>query len=416
MTDFRYLSTEETLDLDWTDPWYSKFRNRNLRRQFESPLNVFLYVEPFEVRKEIVVRPVDLQRWIDLGIDPKGTIPIADQAELKRKVVEFLQDKHPVTVDGQPVAGEIDRIHFIRRTLRKTGVVYPDEELASVSATLGIIFVYPIETLPQEVTLTWDSFDQKITSIPATATDEAGGLPSTLTAEDPVLVWKNYLTNPTIPAMRSVPPPPPQAQLQLPVVSLVCVVLAVLFSMSLFSSKPTGWKHVIVPLALLAIAFFSLPHARVTVARPFFNPPQLADEQANQIMDSLLHNLYHAFDRRQESLVYDGLANSLSGDLLKDVYLQTQKQIQMADQGGAQVKIDDVQILDNQIRQRNHDRFSCQCQWTASGTVGHWGHLHRRKLGYTAEFEIQPVDDVWKITSMQVTDEMQPEVAAGGQL
>ena len=31
----------------------------------DAPLSVFLYVEPFEVRKEIVVRPRDLQQWID---------------------------------------------------------------------------------------------------------------------------------------------------------------------------------------------------------------------------------------------------------------------------------------------------------------------------------------------------------------
>ena len=32
--DFRYLGVEEILDLDWQDPWYSRFRNRNLRRQY----------------------------------------------------------------------------------------------------------------------------------------------------------------------------------------------------------------------------------------------------------------------------------------------------------------------------------------------------------------------------------------------
>jgi hypothetical protein len=52
VNDFRYFGTEEILDLDWKDPWYSKFRNRNLRRQYDSPVNAFLYVEPYEVRAE----------------------------------------------------------------------------------------------------------------------------------------------------------------------------------------------------------------------------------------------------------------------------------------------------------------------------------------------------------------------------
>ena len=61
VNDFRYLSGEVTLDLDWSDPWYSRFRHPNLRRQFDAPLSAYLYVEPYEVRKEIIVRPKDLQ-------------------------------------------------------------------------------------------------------------------------------------------------------------------------------------------------------------------------------------------------------------------------------------------------------------------------------------------------------------------
>ena len=68
VNDFRYLASTFTVDLDWSDPWYSRFRTRNLIRQFDAPLSVFLYVDAFEVRKEIVIRPKDLQQWVDLGL------------------------------------------------------------------------------------------------------------------------------------------------------------------------------------------------------------------------------------------------------------------------------------------------------------------------------------------------------------
>ena len=57
VNDFRYLPEEVTLELDWEDPWYSGFRNRNFTRQFNAPLSAYLYVEPYEVRKEVIVRP-----------------------------------------------------------------------------------------------------------------------------------------------------------------------------------------------------------------------------------------------------------------------------------------------------------------------------------------------------------------------
>jgi hypothetical protein len=180
-------------------PWYSRFRHRNLRRQYDAPLSVFLYVESFEIRKEIVVRPKDLQQWIDLGLVGKDTISIGSQETLKQQVADFLSQRGPVTVDGQPVQGTLDRIHFVRRSLRTTGVVDPPEDLDVNTATLGVIFVYPIDGLGQEASLTWDLFGPKIRNVPAAATDEAGGMPCILSLDDPELRRQNFLTNPTAP-------------------------------------------------------------------------------------------------------------------------------------------------------------------------------------------------------------------------
>ena len=57
--------------------------------------------------------PVDLQRWIDLGVQPDTQIPVSSQAILKERVAEFLSDQVAVTIDGQRATGVLDRIHFI---------------------------------------------------------------------------------------------------------------------------------------------------------------------------------------------------------------------------------------------------------------------------------------------------------------
>jgi hypothetical protein len=414
VTEFRYLSAEETLDLDWQDCWYSRFRNPNLRRQFDSPISVFLYIEPFEVRKEIVIRPVDLQKWIDLDIDLNSTITVADQPALKRQVAEFLKDKQPLNVDGRQVTGELDRIHFIRRTLRKTGVIYPDEDLPAVSATLGVIFVYPIESLPKQVSLTWDLFDEKIKQVPASATDEAGGFPWTLTPTDPALTWDNFLTNPTIPAMRAVPAPQPRSEYSLPLITILFIVAALwaIVSFAAVEGRQRRTSRLIVAGIALALGLLSLSVARINVSNPFEPFVQVTNRQADEMVESLLHNMYHAFDRRQEGLVYDQLAVSLDGSLLRDVYLRTRQQICLTELGGAQVKIDQVNVLANKLVSSDAGGFDCRCSWTVGGTVGHWGHLHRRQLGYEADFRIEHVGDAWKITALQIVDQTQPEVSS----
>jgi hypothetical protein len=54
--DYRYLPESAKLNLDWNDPWYSRFERKDLKRWQESGLMIYLYVEPYEVRNEILVR------------------------------------------------------------------------------------------------------------------------------------------------------------------------------------------------------------------------------------------------------------------------------------------------------------------------------------------------------------------------
>jgi hypothetical protein len=416
VNDFRYLGTESTVDLDWDDPWYSRFRHRNLRRQYDAPLCVFLYIESFEVRKEIIIRPKDLQQWIDLGLKGKETIPVAAQEALKQQVAEFLAERGPVTVDDQPVQGVLDRIHFVRRSLRTTGVVDPPEELDVNTATLGVIFVYAIDGLPQEASLTWDLFGPRIQKVPSAATDEAGGMPFTLSPEDPELRWQNFLTNPTMPVMIAIMPPE-APRISVPVISGLCFGLVLLL-------LPVGFHRarkekrfprgvVLVGGAAFVLGALSWPYARASLPSPLAQGPVLESEQANEVLHALLYNVYRAFEHRDESLVYDRLAQSISGDLLTDVYLQVRRSMELENQGGARVKVDDVTLLEA-ARERELERpgFAYRCRWTAAGSVGHWGHIHRRTNQYDAVITIEPVEEVWKITAIDLREEQRIDPGA----
>ena len=46
ITDFRFLGQSAKLNLNWQDPWYTKFENKNLTRHHKYPLMLYLYVEP----------------------------------------------------------------------------------------------------------------------------------------------------------------------------------------------------------------------------------------------------------------------------------------------------------------------------------------------------------------------------------
>ena len=410
VNDFRYLSSKVTLNLDWSDPWYSQFEHPNYRRQFDAPMSAFLYIEPFEVRKEIIVRPRDLEAWIDLGIGEKQVISIAEQKKIKEKVALFLKDKNPVLIDGKEVQGRLDRIHFIKRTLRKTGIVSPAEDLNSYSATLGVIYVYPTDKLPEKASMTWQLFNEKVPSIVSTATDQAGSLPSVLTQVDPTLSWQNFLTNPHIPQMLAVSTIAKPELLQIPILACACTLLFICFTCySIYRFKRNlNTNRVVTTLSILIliVGVCSIPYFHITITSPFATQEEISNQQAVGVVATLLNNTYRAFDRRDENLVYDRLEKSISGELLSEVYLQTRRSIELENQGGARVSITDIKIQSNEVQLLSDEvGFTANCKWIVSGSVGHWGHLHQRTNLYHAKFKIIPVDQVWKISEMDLLEE-----------
>lgn len=82
VNDLRYLSQLSTLNLNWDDPWYSKYDNINLRRHHQSSLMSFLYVDPYEVRHEVLVRVKDLEEWLNLEYELDDTIEVEEQDAL----------------------------------------------------------------------------------------------------------------------------------------------------------------------------------------------------------------------------------------------------------------------------------------------------------------------------------------------
>ena len=400
VNDFRYLSQSQVLDLDWNDPWYSSFRTRNLRRTYFSPMSGFIYVEPYEVRKEIVARPKDLQSWIDLGLSGRQTIPVDIQDELKRTAAEFLREHHVVIIDGEAIAPELARINFLDRSLRTSRVIDPPIELDINSAMLGAIFVYPVvEPLPQRVTMTWDLFNDKIQLIPAASVDQAGALPVYLEPDYAVLEWQNFLKNPVLPTLEViVAPPSTVARVMLYLRWLLLAATLVVLIRLLYALRGEGPGRG---------AFYGLAGAVLVTAAAIYLGQQavVSDERGQEIVGGLLHNVYRAFDFRDESKIYDVLQQSVEGDLLTQIYLETRRGLELASQGGARAKVKTIELTELTTRPGADAGFVANATWTVGGAIGHWGHVHQRVNRYKADMRVQPVKGNWKLTGLDILEE-----------
>ena len=397
VNDFRYLGRNVALKLDWQDPWYSRFHSRSLLRQYFAPMSGFIYVEPYEVRKEVIVRPLDLQQWVDLGLEGRQTIPVELQPELKRRAAEFLRGHQPVEIDGRTITPDLARIHFLERTLRTSRVIDPPEELDVHSAVLGAIFVYPTDGLPERVTMEWDLWSERLDKVPASAVDQAGPLPSFLEPDWRVLEWQNFLKNPELPTLREVvPPPSPLAAtaLWLRWILLALTLCAVGWAFWPGQTRTSSRSAAVAGLAVATLAGFWLSRdAGVDEAR------------SREVVAAILHNVYRAFDHREEERIYDVLARSASGDLLERIYLETRRGLILTSQGGARAKVKEIELVELTAEAAPGRGFLADVTWNVSGSVGHWGHIHQRRNRVRAELTVAPQDGVWKLVDMQVLSE-----------
>ncbi len=393
VNDFRYLAASQTLDLDWSDPWYSRFRSRALRRQYFEPMSGFLYVEPYEVRKEIVLRPLDLQHWVDLGLADRQTIPVEIQEDLKRSVAAFLREHHSVEIDGRRIDPELARVNFLERTLKTSRVIDPPRELGVHSAILGVIFVYPTDGLPDRVTMDWDLWSERIQQIPAASVDQAGPFPIYLEPDFRLLEWRNFLKNPVLPTLRVLAPPP--SALERALLLLRWVLLA--------ATLGVGWWCLRNPRRRVAAAALVL----VVTGASFWTSRNaaLSDGRAREVVSGLLHNVYRAFDFRKEEEIYDVLAKSVEGDLLARIYLETRRGLELANQGGARAKVKEIELVDLTAEPGEDGGFVATATWNVAGSVGHWGHVHQRRNRYRAELDVAAVDGVWKLVDLEILQE-----------
>ena len=337
---------------------------------------------------------------MDLGLEGRATIPVEIQPELTRRAAEFLRERQRVVIDGREIVPDLARINFLERTLRTSRVIEPPRELDIYSAILGVIFVYPTESLPQKVSMDWDLFDERIQLVPAASVDQAGSLPVYLEPDFAVLEWENFLKNPVLPTLVEIRRPPTAIERLLGLLRWLLLPLGIGLAAWLLLCARRG--------DLGRIAAASAATAALVAGIGAFwwgGAAALSDDKAGEVVEGLLHNIYRAFDYRQEEQIYDTLNRSVTGDLLAKIYLETQRGLELANQGGARAKVKSIELLETSARSGEGGAFVAQATWNVHGSVGHWGHVHQRSNGYQAELEIAPVDGVWKLTGLEILDE-----------
>lgn len=408
---FNYLSQASTIRLDWEDPWYSSYENKTLQRRMKGGITSFLYIEPFEVRHEILARVKDVQAWMDLELRGDEFIEPEENEALKNRVGQFFLDRETLLIDGQKVRPILDRTAFVKYTMTGSTFLEVPEQLPLNSARVGVIITYLTKKIPQRVETRWNLWSDRTQKVPSNAIDPAGPFPSYVTPGDNAHIWQNFLKTYKIPTIEKVLVSDSRYWFKFSAGSIACIALALpLFWFAFKKKKHLRQAVFFTGLILLLVSgsILLIPYTTVSMPLPGIVNQETGKEEIHKILHSLLKNIYRSFDFREEEDVYDKLSVCVSGEILTDIYLQNRKSFEVKQAGGARAKVNRVEIHEVEILADKgylKKQLQVHTKWSAQGSVGHWGHIHNRKNMYDAIISLEPLDGAWKIINLELLEE-----------
>jgi hypothetical protein len=356
--DFRFLGQAATLNLDWQDPWYTKFDNKNLSRHHKYPLMLYLYVEPRQVRLESLLRFTDIAELTNFSVGD-SQLSVKDKRQLLQEHIKnYYADKATLEIDGVFFKPDSIRVEFLHATLTGLKVIDIETAMDESSLLVGISQQYLITALPQKIDSRWSFFNQRINRIPVVVTDPVGPLMNLIDKDDPEFGWQNFLKRYSDPVLHPV-------------------------------EVNTGWS-------------ITIPYLGETKIINW-----MPDEQeAINIVAAVLENVRVAFIEKDPARFSLVLGQVISSEQDRTLQKELAKLFSPNVSGGgassvqafSDLKINGMRELDNP------DGFSATISGSASINAKHWGHIDARQFQFQLLLDLIEVDHRWRLADLTVID------------
>ncbi|MEC9094268.1 MAG: hypothetical protein VX438_16275 [Planctomycetota bacterium] len=408
--------SDEASDEEWKNLQESRIEEVLGITSYSSPYS-FVYITRYEVRQEVLIPLAILARTFEIERENPSFLEISEQEKARPLIEAYLKESNPIEIDGVLVKPIFDRVDFYGLRLKDFAMQSAQRRVSMASGRVGVIMRYPAKSEPKNVSVIWDLFPPLIKKVEAViiAGEEVQRFQFTkikkLKSDEENNLnefrWENKNETREF-QIAAIPFEHEPRKYSVSLITVAAGVLAfcfglfLLLSRSSFKIQLTAWGFWVVIGGLgWNLAKFEFPDP---LAKKF----SISAGEATTVAESLLTNIYRAFDYHNESDIYDAIAQSAEGSLLKSIYLDVQKTRQMQDQGGALTTIKQVKFLEGRKdADSDANGFLYTCRWVVNGTVEHWGHLHERTNEFTAQLTIQPVAQSWKITRREITDAKQ---------
>ena len=405
-----------TVAFDWETPPDKAPQNwRELRKkraeEFQKRLGItsytglysYVYLNDQEVRHEILVPLLTIEKWLPIERANPEFLEVAEQEAVRGEIGEWFRARNPVQIDGIPVKPVLQRLQFFGLDIKDFAQGAKPRRVSAYQARLGIILSYPAKAPPNRVRMTWETFHDSAPFLRSIIYDrDLKPTEEFFVKDKPHFEWTREGNPPAAHSFELKQIVTPSSS-SISRTSLLLFGAAPLLALLLYSPTRPSRKG-----ASLA-GFCACAIAGVCFWNPPSERPPLDEKLITAHATALLQNIYRAYDYQNESDVYDALEHSVTGNLLEDLFLKIQSGLRMQEQGGAIARVKRVEVGKIALAENSrHDprEINLDATWRVTGTVEHWGHIHTRENEFAARMKISATPEGrGRIVGFEVTDE-----------
>ncbi len=366
----------------------------------------YLYVEPYQTRFEVLFDAATLLAWLSPDQPVPESLTPAQQQQLVEQASSRAGAWCAMSTADEKLTTPQPLVSLVKGLPGNTLPLKEDETLAMNQALVGFIWEFATPPGPDELTVTWKGWIKDTTLLPVRAffgpLSETGEIHSVVKTYR----WRNQGRLPRPDPLAAVPQFIVPQPTRLPLGGIVWLLggLAFYIYLKVKDHKLPGGAVPYVAVWLLGAVLMS--QLLVIPLHSGTGVPEITQvAEAQRIVTPLLRNVYRAFDHHVESDVYDVLARSVEGELLRKLYLETIQALTLDGREGTRVTIAEFSAsVDKVAENPQGEGFIADCNWMARGIVGHWGHSHPRVNIYNARVTITPANGEWKLTGLEVQE------------
>ena len=366
----------------------------------------YLYIEPYQTRFEVLFDAATVLAWLAPDASLPTVLNPEQQKQIADKSLALASDWCALATSSQSLSVPQPLVAVIKGLPGNTLPLKEGENVALNQALVGFMWEFATPPGPDELNVTWKGWIRGTTKLPVRVffglLSETGEIHSTVKT----FRWRNQGRMPRPAPLVAVPQFAPSQPFYLPLGGILWLIGGIVFYtyLKVTDHKLPGGSLPYLAVWLLGGVLMS-QLLTVPIHMGSGTPEITRVAEAQQIVSPLLRNVYRAFDHHAESDVYDVLARSVDGELLRKLYLETIQALTLDGREGTRVTIAEfTATVDKVALNPKGPGFLADCNWMARGIVGHWGHSHPRVNIYNARLTITPVKDEWKLTGLEVQE------------